>query len=115
VQVVLDAPFADGTAQKRFVVTATSPAGEDFSCHACSPLLGVFVFAHSETGWAIESQERFFLQAGEWGKAPKLELVRLADGRYGVKFTDTFTGQGETSTSTSIAEPVGSKILIRRP
>jgi hypothetical protein len=112
VQFVLDAPFEDGTAQKHFVVTATSPADEDFGCHACSPLLGAFVFAHSETGWVIESQERFLLQAGGWGKPPSAELVRLADGHYGVKFTDTFTGQGETSISTSVAEPVGNKILV---
>jgi hypothetical protein len=113
VQLVLDVPFVDGATHKRFVVTATSPAGEDFSCHGCSPLLGAFVFAHFQNGWAIESQERFLLLAGGYGKAPTTELVRLKDGHYGVKFTDTSTNQGETSTSTSIAEPVGSNIVIR--
>jgi hypothetical protein len=115
VELVLDAPFTDGTAQKRFVVTATSPAGEWFECHACMPFVGAFVFAHSETGWVIESQERFLLQGGGWGKAPTAELAPLADGHYGVKFSDTYAGQGETSTSTFIAEPVGSKILISSP
>jgi len=113
VQLVLDAPFVDGTTQKRFVVTATSPAGEDFSCHACRPLLGAFVFTHSESGWVIESQERFLLEEGEWGKPPKTELVRLEDGHSGVKVTADYVFQGEGSTSMSIAEPVGSKILIR--
>jgi hypothetical protein len=114
VQPVLDAPFVDGTAQKRFVVTATSPAGEDFDCHGCGPLLGVFVFVNSDAGWALESQERFFAQEGSWGKPPDTELVRLAGGHYGVKFTASYIFQGETSSSTFIAEPVGSKILVRQ-
>ena len=69
--------------------------GIQFGCHACTPLISAAVFAKINHRWEIESQNRFLLYAGEYGKAPIAKFV-MVKNQPGIELTAEYHGEGVT-------------------
>jgi len=73
----------------------TSTTWDD--CHACRPILGIFVWKKQKKGWQLESADKCFGMFGSWGALPeKISLVQLDAAKFGVMFEETNTAQMET-------------------
>jgi|GEM_PF-3599357 len=99
-----NASFEEDGVRKHLFVTKTVPS-EDPSCHACSTLLSLAVFHLRADGWAPARVQPYFAVAGSWGEAPKIELVEVGAGRFGLVLSSTFTGQGYANTTATIYVP----------
>lgn len=84
---------------------------EPFSCHACAPLIGAAIFVKSANGWEVDSSRAVATRAGGWGRPPEaIRIVRIGPQRLGVEIRDADTGQGETTSSTTLLVPWKGKI-----
>ncbi len=66
VEIRFDATYRQLGVNKHIVITSTKPAGQDYGCHACCPLLGAAVFSKLDGKWSMESEEKSGLGRGLW-------------------------------------------------
>ncbi|MGO9533311.1 MAG: zinc ribbon domain-containing protein [Syntrophobacteraceae bacterium] len=94
VTAVFSEHYTEGSKEKYIVVTKTLPAEEDFTCHACAPIIGVMSFVRNNGKWVIESESKFVTTSGEYGELPKVKLIRLGADKYGLRFDGSGGGMG---------------------
>jgi len=74
------------------------PGEEPFSCHACTPLLGVAVFLWSGSEWKAEASRLAVSRVGAWGRPPSpIQLMKIGRNRMAVRINDDYEGGGTTT------------------
>ena len=77
--------YIEGGQSKVLFLTKTRP--DDFTCHACSPLIGGAIFIHDDTGWVLGAINKFIVSMGDSGEVRSLgKLVRIGNDKYGILF-----------------------------
>ncbi|MGC1128535.1 MAG: hypothetical protein WA875_03145 [Candidatus Acidiferrales bacterium] len=94
VRVDFDAAYRQIGVDKRIVVTSTKPAGQDYDCHVCLPLLGAVIFSRRSGEWSIESEERYLTLGAPFGELPRYQLVRIGPEKFGVVIQQSDAHQG---------------------
>jgi hypothetical protein len=95
------------------LVTDAVPVNEPFDCHACSPTIGMAIFAGSDSKWKIEASNQQVTDAGAWGKPPSdIQIVQIGPSRSAVEIKDTGEGQGETTRSLTLLVPWNGTINV---
>jgi hypothetical protein len=92
---LLISPFQESGVEKQLLVTAAAPPEHD--CHACAPIIGMFVFKKNGDSWELEQEQKYVTELGSYGVAPDAKLVEIGKGNYGALFEYGDTGQGYTS------------------
>lgn len=73
------------------------------SCHACGTTFGYAVFEKSEDSLVLTRLKRNFGQHGSFGASNyKVSTIDLKDGYNLIRIDETYSGMGQTSTSTSL-------------
>ena len=79
------ASYQTGGQDKTIVIARLTPRPPDeYTCHACVPLIGGAAFVRSETGWKIDSRAQI-IGFGN-GAEKNFSLAQIGPGRYGVLF-----------------------------
>jgi hypothetical protein len=104
--IFLDAPFQEAGVERRLLLTYTVPEGQDYSCHACPPLISGFLFAHKDDKWFVDISEQRIGVSSSWGKPPMATLVQVGPDRHAIVFSDSDMAQGYSSSTDSIWVPV---------
>ena len=86
--------FTEGGRDKFIIVVKTIPHEEDFSCHACSPIIGVASFVRSGSKWNVETVTKFVTTSGGYGEIPKVKLIQLGNDKHGLRFDGSGGGMG---------------------
>ena len=94
VTAAFDEHYTEGGKEKYIVVTKTVPAEQDFTCHACGPIVGVISFVRNTGKWVIESESKFVTTSGAWGELPEVKLIRLGTDKHGLRFDGSDMAQG---------------------
>ncbi len=83
--------------------TPAVPGGEPFSCHACTPLLGVTVFLWSGGEWKAEASRQTVSRIGAWGRPPSpVQLIKIGPKTMAVRINDDYEGGGTTTRNIQI-------------
>jgi hypothetical protein len=88
-----------------FLVTFAVPSDDDFSCHVCTPLLGVSLFKKSVSGWTVEASQQLKIGGGVDGNPPQAELFQFGPQHFGIKLKLDSSAQGEEATDVSFLVP----------
>jgi hypothetical protein len=113
--------YEDGGSRKAVLLTyavpfdpnwkPSFPLDKPFSCHACSPLIGVAVFKWSGREWQPEGSRTIVSRGGSWGLPPSpVRLIRIGPHRMAVDIEDDYEGGGITTTNVIIIPLYGSAI-----
>jgi hypothetical protein len=90
---------------------------QPFSCHACTPLIGVTVFTWSEGKWKPALSRLAVTRGGAWGHPPSpIRLLKVGPDRMAVEIEDDYEGGGTTTTNLLIIpleDRISSVLLIR--
>ena len=89
-----DSAYTEGGLSKHVLLTATLPEG-DYSCHVCSPITSIFIFANRDGKWKPESVTHL-PDVGSWGKAPIATLTEVGPNQHGLIFSISDSAQGTT-------------------
>ena len=91
--VLQSVPYIEGGRNKVLFLTKTRP--EDFTCSACSPLIGGAIFNQTEHGWSLGPTNKFITSMGDTGEVRSLgNLVKIGNDNYGIIFNLGGCGQG---------------------
>jgi hypothetical protein len=83
--------------------TPTVSGDEPFSCHACTPLLGVAVFLWSGGEWKAEASRQALSRIGAWGRPPSpVQLIKIGPNTMAARINDDYEGGGTTTRSIQI-------------
>lgn len=103
------ARFTDGERERVLLVTHTLgveggkviEAGS--GCHACGSIVGMFMFERAHAGtWSVLAADHAVTRAGAWGRMAPAEVVGDFNAP-GLQIEDSYTAQGQTFSSTSLA------------
>jgi|GEM_PF-5353383 len=115
VGVHLAQPYREGSEDKVMLITTAVPANEDFSCHACFPLLGGAVFVRHGGRWKMEAVNRLIGAKGGdhgGGTAPEGKLQQIGPDRFGVLFKSLDMWSGNAATFAFLVAATGDKVGI---
>lgn len=88
---------------KVFLVTYAIPhSGEDFTCHACAPLIGVAAFFRTRAGWSVESLNEAVVVNGAWGHPADATIIRIGPDHAGIELRHSDMHFGESTVEVSI-------------
>ena len=87
-----DAPYLEGGHPKHLIVSLLTPEPpEQYSCHACTPLIGAAVFTLAGAKWQIESESTIIEDVA---LGHRFSLVKTGPDRYGVLVHQLDSHQG---------------------
>lgn len=68
------------------------------TCHACQPILGVFLWKKQKQGWLLEKSDKCFGVFGSYGNLPhKIYPVQILRDKFGMMLEETYTSTGEST------------------
>jgi len=83
--------FRANGADKYYMLTSTTWA----ICHACRPVLGVFLWKKQKEGWLLEKGDRCFGTFGSYGELPETNyIVRMSPDKFGIMLLETYFATG---------------------
>ena len=87
------------------------PGDKPFSCHACTPLIGIAVFKWSAKGWVPEVSRVAVSRGGGWGLPPSpARLIKIGTHHMAIEIDEEYDGGGDTTISEEIIPLHGSSI-----
>jgi hypothetical protein len=111
ISVAFQAGYSEDGVEKSVVITKLTPQPEaEFSCHACTPIIGGAVFAFHDNRWDIESQAQI-LGSGT-GANNDFSLVKIGPDRYGVLYRLEDIHQGYEQKRLKIIAPIHGALVI---
>lgn len=110
VSVELLQQYTDAGKEKYFLLTKTVPAGQEYSCHVCAPLMSAIVFAKVGDKWKVESQNLYLTVSGTFGKPPESSFIQIGKDKYGVMLEDEDMHQGLFGKAITLVAPYDGKI-----
>jgi hypothetical protein len=104
-----DFTYAGDGVQRHLLVTWARPDESstqgEYSCHACSVLLGVTAFRNVKNGWRVEASSLQLAAMGAWGQPPDVKLLVLGRRAFGLAIETPDMHQGEVEKGLSIYGP----------
>jgi hypothetical protein len=74
------------------------PEDQPFSCHACSPLIGMYLLTATGGQWHADASSVNVTRAGGWGEPPSgIREISVGLHHAGIEIPDAWQGGGETS------------------
>jgi Flp pilus assembly protein TadD len=90
--------YKENGLEKVVLVTKVVPAEEEYVCHACEPIMGLFSFVKTGTTWHVEAQNKFLGTIGSYGKIPKPQLIRIGTDKFGLMLDNSNSHMGHSHT-----------------
>jgi len=99
---------------KTYVVASAMPGenSHDYGCHACSPAIGVAVFAWQDDHWRLQNLDAAVGFYGSWGGGPGVELVAIGPARHGAILWTSGGGQGYHGSEKHLIAPVENTVRV---
>lgn len=112
VEPLFDTAFQEGGATKHLVIATLTPRPKrEFSCHACSPILGGAVFRRDGDAWVRESTGELIQLSNAWHTS--LSLMQVGPDRHALlHLVDDIHGGMESKHATLIFG-VGGELAVR--
>lgn len=85
--------YTEAGKEKLLLLTKTRPA--DFTCQACSPIIGGSIFIHENNGWSLGPTNKMLTTMGEFGEVRHSgKLSKIGSDKYGILFDLGSCNQG---------------------
>ena len=107
-------PFFVVKVDDQFAVMLTGANPGDSDCHACQIVIGAYQFQNSDKGWYLIKRQDAVTITGESGQPGKIQMHKLAEGRYAFSADSEYCGQGLCTRSLSLIEVSkhGAKLVL---
>ena len=99
VRPAFEAFYEEGDIKKYLLVTQAIPVGTagNYTCHACSPLIGIMSFIQKNGEWMLEGKNIALGHYGSWGYADGFSILANGIGHHTLAVEQSSTAQGYIS------------------
>lgn len=111
---LMDMPYVESSTAEHLLITNASPHSNDaslYTCHNCSPLIGLVLFSKTSDGWIVERSDLQFGNYGEFGKPPSFSVQPVGPNRYGLLMSTSFGSTGAWERTVTVIVPAQGKFL----
>ena len=113
VRAAFQADYQEDGERKVFLLTSAVPDSQnDYSCHACRPLIGATIFVKVDNQWKVEASEKYLMEGDGFGKVPDTQLVQIGPDKFGLRLSSSDMAQGFESGGQSIIALVKDRITV---